>query len=85
MSKHAIEQIKQRDLILDDVLYVLKRGFVYEKGEPSARPGYFRYKMECKTPNSGRRTLRVVVVPSTEKREATIVTAMWADEPIQRG
>lgn len=84
-TKHAKDQIEQRNLILDDVLHVLKFGFVYEKGEPSTRPGYFKYKMECKTPNSGRRKLRVVVIPSAERKEAKIVTVMWADDPMQQG
>ena len=77
--------MQERDLILDDVLHVLKRGFVYEDGEPSTREGCFTYGMQCKTPNSGRRTVRVVVVPSAKEKEATILSVMWADEPLLRG
>ncbi len=85
LTRHAAERIRRRDLILDDVLHVLKNGFVYEEGEPSTRPGEFRYGIECRTPNSGRRSVRVVVIPSADRKAAKIVTVMWADEPMQSG
>ena len=85
LTVHARERMRERELILDDVLHVLKRGFVYDVGEPSAREGDFKYGMQCRTPNSGRRTVRVVVIPSAEEKEATILSVMWADEPLQRG
>ena len=85
LTRHAAEQMSRRDLILDDVLYVLKHGFVYERGEPSNRPGEFTYGIECRTPNSGRRSVRAIAIPSADRKAAKIVTVMWADEPMQRG
>ena len=85
LTRHARERMQQRGLILDDLLHVLKRGFVYKDGEPSARGGDFKYEMECRTPNSGAREVRVIVIPSTERKEATVVSVMWADRPARRG
>jgi hypothetical protein len=65
---HAKEQMAERDLIVSDVLHVLKNGFVYAKPEPSTRSGYFRYAMESKTPNSGSRRVRVIVIPDKKGR-----------------
>jgi len=76
---HARGRIHERDLIIGDVLHVLKYGTVYETAEPSSRDGLFKYKMECPTPNSGRRSVRVVVIPSPSAR-IKIVTVMWVDE-----
>lgn len=82
-TKHAKEQMAERDLLMGDVLYVLKNGFVYEEGEPATRPALFKYKMECTTPNSGGRNVRVVLIPSSSTR-LKIVTVMWVDENRQR-
>jgi len=71
-----------RDLILGDVLHVLRPGFVYAEGQPSTRSGFFKYAMECRTPNSGSRTVRVIVIPAPQGCSAKLVTVMWADEPM---
>lgn len=84
-TMHAGEQIKERGLIMGDVLHVLKHGFVYEEGEQSTRKGLFKYKMESTTPNSNNRRVRVVVIPSPRACEAKIVSVMWVDEPRQGG
>lgn len=77
-TKHAKEQMDERGLIMGDVLHVLKNGFVYDAGEPATGTGYFRYAMECTTPNSGGRTVIVVVIPALSC-ELKIVTVMWKD------
>ena len=64
---------------MGDVLHVLKHGFVHEKGEPATQPGCFKYGMECKTPNSGGRIVRIIVIPSTANG-IIFLTVMWADE-----
>src|SRR2546430_1209059 len=74
-TKHARERMLARGLIVGDVLHVLKNGFVHEKGEPSTRPGFFKYQMECVTPNSLGRTVRLVIIPSTNC-SIKIVTVM---------
>lgn len=69
----------ERGLIVGDILHVIKNGFVYEEGEPSTRPGLFRYRMECVSPNSHGRTVRLVIIPS-ENHSIKVVTVMWAAE-----
>jgi hypothetical protein len=78
-SRHATERLSERNLIMGDLLHLLKTGFVYEEPEPSTREGHFKYRIEGTTPNSDGRTLRAVVVPGTGC-ELKIVTIMWRDE-----
>ncbi len=83
-AEHAREQILDRDLIIGDIIHVLKHGYVYEEAEPSARKGFFKYKVESRSPNSGGRTLRVVVVPQCKPPLFKVITVMWVDEPRQK-
>lgn len=78
-TKHAKDQMKERDLLVGDILHVLRRGFVLEKGVPATQAGFFRYAMEYTTPNSDGRTVRVVVIPSAAN-SVKVVTVMWRDE-----
>lgn len=71
--------MKDRGLIQGDILHVLKVGFVYLPPEESTRAGYWKYKIEATTPNSGGRYVRVVVIPDG-RDELTVVTVMWRDE-----
>jgi hypothetical protein len=75
----------ERELILGDVLYLLKHGFVFDPADPSTRPEYFKYKVECKTPNSVNRDVRVVAIPDWRTKEIKIITVMWKDEPRTSG
>ena len=79
-TAHVIERMEDRDLIVGDVVHVLKHGFVYDEAEKSTREGYFKYKIECTSPNSGARTVRVVVIPEQKPLTLKIVTVMWVDE-----
>ena len=80
LTEHARAQMKERDLATGDVLHVLKRGFVYEDAQSSTRAGYYKYKIDCKTPNSGARIVRVVVLPCLTPSELKAITVMWRDE-----
>jgi hypothetical protein len=73
-----------RELISGDILYVLKNGFVYNPGQQSTRIGLYKYQMESPSPNSGGRTVRVVVIPCPSCA-AKVVTVMWVDEPLDGG
>lgn len=77
---HACEQMAARGLVMGDVLYLLKNGFVYEEAQNSTRKGLFKYKMESITPNSGNRAVRVVVIPDEKNCWLKIITVMWVDE-----
>lgn len=80
LTLHAKEQLGERGLFVGDVIHVLRFGFVYEEAEPATRPGYHKYKIECTTPNSGSRSVRVVVIPDTRTLDMKIITVMWVDE-----
>lgn len=69
-----------RDLIMSDVLFVLKYGFIHLEPVPSTRNGYNKYAMESKSPNGGNRTVRVVVIPEKKACFLKIITVMWVDE-----
>jgi hypothetical protein len=84
-KKHAKDQLEARELILSDVLYLLKNGFVFEKADPSTNPNFFKYQIEGKTPNSGSRDVRSVVIPDWRTKEIKIITVMWKDEPLTSG
>lgn len=84
-QKHAKDQMLARELILGDVLYLLKNGFVFDQADPSTRRDYFKYKVECRTPNSGNRDVRVVAIPDWRTKETKIITVMWKDEPLTSG
>lgn len=62
-----------------DLLHVLRTGFVYERPEPASREGFFKYQVEGKSPNSGKRIVRVVVIPDG-RCDMKIVSVMWKDE-----
>ena len=61
-TKHALEQMTDRNLIASDVMFVLKRGFVLEEAQQSTRSGFYKYCVQSRTPNSDR-TVKVVAIP----------------------
>lgn len=79
ITKHARERMLQRDLIVGDILHIIRYGFVHDEGEESTRPGAYKYSMECTTPNSGGRTVKIVVIPFPGDG-VKVITVMWADE-----
>jgi hypothetical protein len=79
LTAHAEERLEQRDLTTLDVLYVLQKGIVLEEAVETTRPGLYKYAVICSTPNSNRRDVRVIAIPS-QCPSAKIVTVMWADE-----
>jgi hypothetical protein len=79
LTLHAKEQMRARDLIMGDLLHLLKTGFVYDEPEEATRPGLFKYSIEGTTPNSDVRLVKAVVIPDGGQ-ELKIVTVMWRDE-----
>ena len=77
---HTKERLAERGIIISDVLFVLKHGFVLTEAEKSTRDGFFKYSMESKTPNSASRDIRVVLLPDAPRSSIKIVTVMWVDE-----
>jgi len=80
-TRHARERMQERGLLTGDILYVLKNGFVYQGPQSGKVEGYFKYRMEAQTPNSGSRTVGVVVIPDKDGNCALkVVTVMWINE-----
>ena len=84
-ADHWEERLEERNLLVGDVLYLLKNGFVYEPGVKSTRGHLYKYEMEYTTPNSNGRTLRVVLIPCAAENTIKIVTIMFADEVLVSG
>ena len=80
LTRHAKDRLQERDLLISDVLHVLRQGTVYETAEPATRPGLFKYQMERTTPNSNGRSVRLVVIPSPTNATIKVVTIMWVDK-----
>ena len=79
-TSHARERLVERDLTTSDALYVLKHGFVYEDPMETTQAGLFKYRVESRSPNSGSRTVRAVVIPDPARRWMKMVTIMYMDE-----
>ncbi|MBL6782784.1 MAG: DUF4258 domain-containing protein [Alphaproteobacteria bacterium] len=76
---HFKEQLNQRGLLISDALHVLKYGFVYDKPEQSTQPGFWKYKMQSTSPNSGKRKLEIVVIPDFNQCGYKLITIYWVD------
>uniref|UniRef100_UPI000493C86D DUF4258 domain-containing protein n=1 Tax=Paracoccus sp. TRP TaxID=412597 RepID=UPI000493C86D len=81
---HAMRRESERGLYVPDVLHVLKHGFVYAEGVPATRPYYYKYVIEGPTPNSGGRSVALVVIPDEQNCTIKLVTIMWIDETSTR-
>ena len=75
---HAIDQMRDRGLVMGDVLHVLKFGFVLNDPHPATQPGFFKYVVTAETPNSAGRKIGVVVIPDGQS-QLKIITVMWRD------
>lgn len=78
-TAHAKRQMDDRNLIVSDLLHLLKRGFVYDPPVRATREGFYKYAVEGTTPNSDGRTVRAIVIPDG-RLELKVVTVMWRDE-----
>jgi hypothetical protein len=79
-TKHSVERMSERGLIMSDLLFVLKNGFVYGEAKESTIKGLYKYEVEGQSPNSGSRILKVVAIPDYSSCQLKVVTIMWRDE-----
>ena len=63
---HAKERLAERNIIISDVLHVLRYGIVQQDPQPSTREAFNKYLVESKSPNSENRTIGVVVIPDSK-------------------
>ena len=78
-TEHAKEKMAERNLPMTEALYALRHGAIYTARRLSTRQGFFKYRMECLTPDSDVRPVGVVVVPDFENLCLKILTVMWVD------
>ena len=81
---HATQRLSERGIIVSDVLHLIRTGFVYEDAAPSKNSGYYKYKMEGLTPNSGGRKICAILIPNSDAMTIKVVTVFWVDEVAQR-
>mgnify|MGYP001430125161 CR=1 FL=1 len=79
-TRHFVEQLAIRDLLIGDAHYVMKHGFVYQEAQESTQEGLYKYRIDSKSPNSGSRALRVVLIPDPARFWIKLITIMWVDE-----
>lgn len=77
---HARQRMSERGIIVSDVLQLLRRGFVYDLPIEATSRGYYRYVIQGRTPNSGKRDIAAVIIPNPNTMAVKIVTVYWVDE-----
>ena len=71
--------MEERGIIVSDIKCILQTGRIDEAPEESTRPGYCKYKICGKSPNSGSREICLVVIPDPTRPAIKVVTVMWRD------
>ena len=78
-TDHAKERLNERNITTVDILHIIRTGFVFEEPEAVSR-GYYKYAIEGRSPNSGGRTIRLIVIPDVKACGIKLVTIMWKDK-----
>ena len=76
---HVKERMEERGLIMGDITHLLKFGDVLNEAEKSTRPGFWKYTIFGKTPNSGNRQLGLIPIPDFKRLQIRLVTIFWRD------
>ncbi len=86
-TKHCLERMRERDITISEILYILKTGIVEEyQGKAKPETGKFhKYKITAQS-LSRRRNISLIIlveinrlkIPAIKLQE--IVTAMWSDK-----
>ena len=79
-SLHAEDRLQERAILTSDLLHLLRTGFVYDDPEKATRKGFWKYKIEGKTPNSNGRIITAIVIPDFKTKHIKIVTSYWKDK-----
>lgn len=56
------QKLKDKDLVIGDLHYILRHGKVYEQGRSCTTVLFFKYIVETRTPNWINKSLRIVVI-----------------------
>jgi len=80
LAFHTRQRMDERGITLFDVLHILANGHILSEPEEADEPGHYKYMMCSRTPNSGSRTMCVIVIPSLRRPALKVITAMWREE-----
>ena len=64
---------------MSDIVYIMLHGHIDDEPEESSRPGYCKYKICGKSPNSANREICLIVIPNPDKPAIKVITVMWKD------
>lgn len=78
-TAHVKERMEERGLIMGDITHLLKFGDVLDEAKPSTQPGFWKYTIFGKTPNSGDRQLGLTLIPDFNHKHIKLVTIFWKD------
>ena len=78
-TAHVKERMAERGLIMGDITHLLKFGDGLNEAEKSTRPGFWKYTIFGKTPNSGSRQLGLTLIPDFKRKQIKLVTIFWKD------
>ena len=78
-TRHAAQRMAKRGIFVSDLMFILAKGHIVEEPTESTQPGYCKYKICGKSPNSGTREICLVVIPDPGRLAAKVVTVMWRD------
>lgn len=84
-STHAQEQMRDRDIVVSDLMHLLKHGIVGQEAEIEGGLAEHGYPLDGMTPNSGRRFIRAIVTVDPAAKSIGVITMMWVDEPNRDG
>lgn len=79
LTRHSTERMEERGIIVADIMHVLATGRIDDEPTASTRPGYCKYTICGKSPNSGNREICVVVIPDPDRPAIKVITVMWKD------
>ena len=81
-TQHVKQRLKERGIIMSDVIYLLYHDFKLLSIDESTRSaeGLFKYKICGRTPNSDDKNIYLVIIPSLKINGVKIITAMWERE-----
>lgn len=84
LTEYVKDQMYARSLIMSDILHALRHGDVSNPARAASRRGFFKYRVDCLTPNSDMRRIGVVCIPDFLGKKIKIIDVSWIDETASR-
>jgi hypothetical protein len=78
ISTHAVERLKERDFLFEDVIDILRDGVVMEEARKEEKTGNWSYLVTNMRFRGGRNAAAVTIVQQDNK--LFVKTVMWRDK-----